>query len=93
MSVADDANFTHLGISCFGIILKTSILHFRDLPVDPRTLLGSVDIRETDKDFQFLVDVPGLTKDDVKVRVSADGVLTIEGERKVGHFAACLLGL
>ena len=58
--------------------------------MDPRALLGSVDIRETDKDFQFLVDVPGLTRDDVKVRVSADGILTIEGERKVGHIAACL---
>ena len=55
----------------------------RDLPADPRTLLGSVDIRETDKDYQFVVDVPGLTKDDVKVRVSGDGILTIEGERKV----------
>jgi HSP20 family molecular chaperone IbpA len=49
-----------------------------------------VDIRETDKEFQFLVDVPGLTKDDVKVRVSADGVLTIEGERKVGQTAASI---
>ena len=58
-------------------------LHCRDLPVDPRTLLGSVDIRETDKDYQFVVDVPGLTKDDVKVRVSGDNILTIEGERKV----------
>ncbi len=55
----------------------------RDLPADPRTLLGSVDIRETDKDFQFVVDVPGLTKEDIKVRVSGDGILTIEGERKV----------
>lgn len=54
----------------------------RDLPVDPKTLLGSVDIRETDKDYQFVVDVPGLTKDDVKVRVSGDNILTIEGERK-----------
>jgi hypothetical protein len=54
-----------------------------DLPADPRTLLGSVDIRETVKDFQFVVDVPGLTKEDIKVRVSGDGILTIEGERKV----------
>ena len=51
--------------------------------MDPRTLLGSVDIRETDKDYQFIVDVPGLTKEDVKVRVSGDNILTIEGERKV----------
>jgi len=28
------------------------------------------------------VDVPGLTKEDVKVRVSGDNILTIEGERK-----------
>ena len=59
------------------------LLSCRDLPVDPRTLLGSVDIRETDKDYQFIVDVPGLTKEDVKVRVSGDNILTIEGERKV----------
>lgn len=51
--------------------------------MDPRALLGSVDIRESDKDYQFIVDVPGATKDDVKVRVSGDNVLTIEGERKV----------
>ena len=66
--------------------LQLSQHHFsscRDLPVDPRTLLGSVDIRETDKDYQFIVDVPGLTKEDVKVRVSGDNILTIEGERKV----------
>jgi len=55
----------------------------RDLPVDPRTLLGSVDIRESDKDYQFVVDVPGATNTDVKVRVSSDRILTIEGERKV----------
>lgn len=53
-----------------------------DLPVDPRIQLGSVDIRETDKDYQFVVDVPGATNTDVKVRVSSDRILTIEGERK-----------
>ena len=58
--------------------------------MDPRTLLGSVDIRETDKDYQFIVDVPGLTKEDVKVRVSGDNILTIEGERKVSaHLLDC----
>lgn len=63
--------------------------------MDTRTLLGSVDIRETDKDYQFVVDVPGLTKDDIRVRVSGDNILTIEGERKVSILSAsiCLLTL
>ena len=92
MKQGSDAFSLPCGSCCTRHVLLTSnnvqasdmlSLPCRDLPVDPRALLGSVDIRETDKDFQFLVDVPGLTRDDVKVRVSADGILTIEGERKV----------
>ena len=71
------------GLTCRERYTDVFSMRCRDLPVDPRTLLGSVDIRETDKDYQFVVDVPGLTKDDVKVRVSGDNILTIEGERKV----------
>ncbi|KAK9825137.1 hypothetical protein WJX81_002849 [Elliptochloris bilobata] len=44
--------------------------------------LGAVDIQETPNAYLFKVDVPGLSKDDVKVRVTRDGVLVIEGERK-----------
>ena len=75
--------FDSQGLTCRALCADALSLCCRDLPVDPRTLLGSVDIRETDKDYQFVVDVPGLTKDDVKVRVSGDNILTIEGERKV----------
>ena len=39
-----------------------------------------VDVVETDSEFQLLVEVPGVEKDDVKLTVEA-GVLTITGQR------------
>lgn len=41
----------------------------------------AVDIRETPEAFTIDAELPGMSKDDVKVTVH-DGVLTIEGERK-----------
>jgi HSP20 family protein len=42
----------------------------------------SVDISETDEEFRIKVELPGLKNDDVKVSIH-DGVLTIQGERKM----------
>ncbi|MBW7471796.1 Hsp20/alpha crystallin family protein [Marinobacter sp. M216] len=41
----------------------------------------AVDIKETPEAFTIDAELPGMSKDDVKVTVQ-DGVLTIEGERK-----------
>lgn len=41
----------------------------------------AVDIKETSEAFTIDAELPGMTKDDVKVTVH-DGVLSIEGERK-----------
>jgi len=40
-----------------------------------------VDIQETDKNFVILAEIPGISKDDVKVDIT-EGVLSIRGERK-----------
>jgi len=41
----------------------------------------AVDVKETDKNFMIEAELPGMSRDDVKVTVH-DGVLTIQGERK-----------
>ncbi|MFO7530707.1 MAG: Hsp20/alpha crystallin family protein [Marinobacter sp.] len=41
----------------------------------------AVDIKETDQAFSVEAELPGMSKDDVKVTVH-DGVLTIKGERR-----------
>ena len=41
-----------------------------------------VDIRESDKDFTVMADVPGVSPEDVEVTLH-NGVLTIKGERNV----------
>jgi HSP20 family protein len=43
-----------------------------------------VDISETPKEYMVKVDLPGVSKDDVKINVD-HGVLTISGERKSSH--------
>ena len=40
-----------------------------------------VDISETDEEIAVAAELPGMTSDDIKVTV-ADGILTIEGEKK-----------
>jgi HSP20 family protein len=42
----------------------------------------AVDIQETDKEFIVKADLPEVKKEDVKVEFE-DGVLTVEGERKI----------
>ena len=41
----------------------------------------SVDISETDENIAVAAELPGMTKEDIKVTV-ANGILTIEGEKK-----------
>jgi HSP20 family molecular chaperone IbpA len=36
-------------------------------PFTPKSGLGAVDVKETDKAYEFYVDVPGIPKEDVKV--------------------------
>lgn len=43
--------------------------------------LMRTDVKETDKDFQLTVDMPGVKKEDVTVQIS-DGYLDIEAESK-----------
>jgi HSP20 family protein len=45
-------------------------------------MLGSTDIKETDKEIVFRSDTPGMTKDDFKVQILEGNVLSISGERK-----------
>lgn len=44
----------------------------------------SIDVREQDNNIMVSADLPGLTKDDVKVQVTDEG-LCIQGERKREH--------
>eukprot|EP00736_Rhodelphis_marinus_P002361 Rmarinus@m.23434 len=41
----------------------------------------SVDVHETEKEYQFKCDIPGMDEKDIKVSCD-DNLLTIEGERK-----------
>lgn len=41
----------------------------------------AVDISETDEEYQIHADLPGLSKDEVKINYE-DGVITIRGEKK-----------
>lgn len=43
--------------------------------------MPAVDVRETSDTYQIDAELPGMTKDDIKVTVE-NGVLNIEGERK-----------
>lgn len=66
-----------------GIVPSSPKVERELAPFTPRSSLGAVDVKETDNAYEFDVDVPGLTKDEIKVSIDRDGVLTISGERKV----------
>ncbi|PSC72119.1 heat shock Hsp20 [Micractinium conductrix] len=55
-----------------------------DLPAVAAKSLA-VDIKDTGKSLEIVADVPGMNKEDIKVQVSPDRVLTISGERKSEH--------
>ncbi|KAK9828839.1 hypothetical protein WJX72_002344 [[Myrmecia] bisecta] len=42
-----------------------------------------IDIKETDKDFQLTADIPGVSKQDIKINVSGD-VLSLSVEQSAG---------
>ena len=44
--------------------------------------LAKTDVYETDQSYKISVDLPGSKKEEIKVSVSKNGVLTIEGERR-----------
>ncbi len=46
------------------------------------SMLGAVDIKETDKATVFTLDTPGMTAEDVHVHLAENNVLSITGERK-----------
>ena len=49
----------------------------------PRSAMSlAVDVQDTGDAFKINADVPGLKKEEIKVQVSPDHILTISGERK-----------
>lgn len=53
--------------------------HVRDARAMART---EADVKEYPNSYQFIVDMPGLKSEDIKVQVENDNVLVISGERK-----------
>jgi HSP20 family protein len=53
----------------------------RTLPATSGAYLPAVDLRETDAAYTLTADLPGISKDDLKVNITERAV-TIEGERK-----------
>lgn len=45
------------------------------------TFTPAVDISENDKSYEFVVELPGMKREDVQIEVN-DGVLTISGEKQ-----------
>ncbi|MGC8611655.1 MAG: Hsp20/alpha crystallin family protein [Athalassotoga sp.] len=45
------------------------------------TFVPAVDISETDKSYEFEVELPGMKREDVNIEID-DGILTIRGEKK-----------
>lgn len=41
-----------------------------------------IDIREDEKEFRFIVEVPGIPKEEIKVLVDQENVLSIKGEKQ-----------
>lgn len=52
-----------------------------DLPME---LVPTMDVSETEKEYELKAELPGLEEKDVSVTVS-EGVLTIRGEKKIDH--------
>jgi len=49
---------------------------------DNVVLRPKVDVTSTDKEYTITVEVPGVDEKDVKLELAADGLLTIQGEKK-----------
>ena len=46
-----------------------------------RDLMPSIDVTETDKEFEIIAELPGLEEKDVQINL-ADNIITIKGEKK-----------
>ncbi len=57
---------------------------FNAAPVEARGWKPPVDIVEKDNAFLATVDLPGLKKEDIEISLD-EGVLTLQGERKLEH--------
>ena len=55
----------------------------RNFSTDVGTFTPRVDIREDEKNIYLSAEIPGLSKEDVKVSINDDNVLTIKGEKKL----------
>jgi len=69
--------------SLFGPLMPRSLGLMSRVSGDGDTLewSPSADISETDREYLIRAELPGVKKEDVKVNL-ADGMITIEGERK-----------
>ena len=56
-------------------------------PAQAGSLLPAIDAYRTDEGMVVHVELPGLNRDEIDVSVD-DGVLTVSGERKLGHEVA-----
>jgi HSP20 family protein len=52
-----------------------------DLPMHPAMWVPAVDIRESDSEYKFLIEAPGMNKEDLDIEVVGD-MLTIKGKRE-----------
>ena len=52
------------------------------MPMMPSMFQPHVDIASSDEEYTITVEVPGLDERDVRLEVSADGMLTISGEKR-----------
>ncbi len=54
----------------------------RILPtLSTETFVPAVDISETDKSYEFEVELPGMKREDIEIEVN-DGILTVKGEKR-----------
>jgi HSP20 family protein len=54
----------------------------RGITVTPSDFSPRVDISEDEKNLYVMVELPGVSKEDVKVSITDDNVLVIKGEKK-----------
>ena len=53
-----------------------------DLGANPPTVFGDADIKETDKEMIVKMDLPGLAKDQIKIKLEGDQILKVSGSRE-----------
>lgn len=58
---------------------------FEDWPTRTREWVPPVEVVETDKEYRFLVEVPGMEEKDLTIQVD-NGVLTFSGEKRAPEY-------